>query len=535
MLASFQYASNSGSVFSDTLSNDIILRGWKSNQRLVFGFGSNVDSTMQLSYSNLTVPKSIVYASNVSINTYTPSSTYQLYVNGSARIEGDIMVNGTTTTLNTDVKVTEQFSVSNNGTGPALIVTQYGAQPIARFVDDNTTVMTIADGGFVCVGSNTNPATKLDVEGNTTIRGNINTSNLSGSNINLTASLTSCNIVTSNLIINNQVIIASNGVITNSNFLPPMNTSNIVSGQFTSNFILNDNITSSKLASNLYFKGVSTFSSNVGISNGDLTIKGSNNWVSTGDQARLYLGSNDYFLGASKDVGIFIQAPGTTYPFLLEQNSGFLGLGTMDPQENLHVAGNTKVEGSSYVLQQLSVGTSNPSATLHIVGDILATSNVKGSVGTLGPTFRLIPESAYADIAISNALILDQTLEAGNPGSATLRPLFYGNSFLYQDASGEGMQWNSARLLFRGCPLTPNASVSTFIIQDYVQSRTPQYSNISSYFNLSNAGSSNGYVTYSTPWFSSMSSNARHIEMALLSNTLNVPFRVGQVLIQFRT
>lgn len=535
MLASFQYASNSGSVFNDSLSNDIILRGSKSNQRLIFGFGSNIDSTMQLSYSNLTVPKGIVYASNVSINSYSPSSTYQLYVNGSARIEGDIMVNGTTTTLNTDVKVTEQFSVSNNGTGPALIVTQYGAQPIARFVDDNVNVMTIADGGFICIGSNNTPATKLDVEGNTTIRGNIYTSNIFGSNLGLSASLTSCNLIASNLIINNQVIIASNGVITNSNFLPPFNTSNIVSGQFTSNFILDDNIISSKLASNLYFKGVSTFSSNVGISNGDLTIKGSNNWVNTGDQARLYLGCNDYFMGASKDVGIFMQVPGTTYPFLLERISGFLGLGVMDPQENLHVAGNTKVVGSSYVLQQLGIGTSNPSGKLHVIGDVLATSNIRGSVGTLGPTFSLISESAYADIVVGSSLVLDQTLEAGNPGNGTLSPLFHGSSFLYQDASGEGMQWNSARLLFRGCPLTPNASVSTFIVQDYVQSRTPQYSNVSSHFNLSNAGSSNGYVTYSTPWFPSISSNARHIEMSLTSNTANVPFRVGQVLIQFRT
>lgn len=535
MLASFQYASNTGAVFNDTLSNDIIIRGHKSNQRLIFGFGSNIDSAVQISYSNLTIPKSILYASNVSINTYSPSSTYQLYVNGSARIEGDIMVNGTTTTLNTDVKVTEQFSVSNNGTGPALIVTQYGAQPIARFVDDTVSVMTIADGGFICIGSNNTPATKLDVEGNTTVRGNIYTSNIFGTDINLVSSLTSCNLIASNLIINNQVIIASNGVITNSNFLPPLNTSNIVAGQFTSNFILNDNIVSSKLASNLYFKGISTFSSNVGISNGDLTIKGSNNWVTTGDQARLYLGCNDYFLGASKDVGIFMQVPGTTYPFLLERLSGFLGLGTMDPQEALHVVGNSKVTGSSFVMQQLSVGTSNPTAKLHVIGDILATSNVRGSVGTFGPTFSLIPESAYADVNVGSTLMLDQTLEAGNPGNSTLRPLFYGTSFLYQDASGESMQWNYARLLFRGCPLTTSPSTSSFIIQDYVYTRTPQTSNITSSFNLNHDGSVYGYGTYSTPWFPSTNSFARSIQLYHSTNSVGSTFRVGQVLIQFRT
>lgn len=534
MLGSFQYAKTNSDIFTNSSSNDLILRGYSSNQRILIGFGSNAPSTFHMSHSNFSVEKGTIYASNVSVGLNTTNSNFNLYVAGSTRIEGDLMVNGVTTTLNTDLQVTERFSISNNGTGPALEVTQYGAQAIATFKDDNVVVMSIADGGFICIGSNANPSTKLDVEGTATIRGNILTSNISGSNITLSANVTTCNINTSNIIINNQIIIGSNGVITNSNFLPPFNTSNIVSGQFTSNFILDDNITSSKLASNLVLKGTTTISSNATISNGDLLIKGSNNFVSIGDQARLYLGSNSYFVGTSKDVGLVMQVPGTTYPFILENNSGFIGLGLMDPQENLHVSGNTKVEGSHYVLSNMGIGNSNPLFKLHVSGDVYSSSNVRSAVGTLGPTFSLIPESAYADITVGNSLILDNTLEAGNPASTTTRPLFYGTSFLYQDTSGENMTWTYARLLFRGCPLTQLPSTSVMTVQDFVSSRTPQYSNITSSFTLSNDGSANGYVSYGTPWFSMASSNARHLALNLSSNTQNSIFRIGQVHIQFK-
>ncbi len=183
----------------------------------------------------------------------------------------------------------------------------------------------------------------------------------------------------------------------------------------------------------------------------------------------------------------------------------------------------------------VGIATISPAAKLHINGDVLANSNIRSSVGTLGPCFSLVPESAYADIAIGARLVLDNTLEAGNPGSTTTRPLFYGSSYLYQDASGENMLWNYARLLFRGCPLNGNANVSTFTVQNFVSSRTPQYSNISSAFNLSNDGSNNGYVSYATPWFNMTDTSARHVALLYSANTVSANFRVGQVLIQFKT
>jgi hypothetical protein len=376
MLASFQPARCNSEVFLDSLSNDLILRGHSNTQHLLIGFGSNVDSTINISKSNLSIVKGAVYASNIGIGTTTPANNMRLHVSGDTRIEGNLIVNGTVTNINTDVRVTDQFSICNDGTGPALVVTQLGAQPVVEFRDDDKVVFKVADGGFITIGSN-EAQTKLDVEGHTTVRGTIYTSNVITSNVqtsSLTSTLTTnlttitSNLYSSNLIINNQVIINSNGVITNSNYLPPFNTSNVVAGQFTSNFIKDDNITSAKLTSNLVLKGTTTMSSNVFINNGDLKILGSNNFINVGDQARLFLGSNDYFMASSKGVGMVFQVPGTTYPVIIENVSGNLGLGTMDPQENLHVKSNAKIDGSTYVMTRLAVGNSNPTKIVDITG-----------------------------------------------------------------------------------------------------------------------------------------------------------------------
>jgi hypothetical protein len=542
MLASFRPAKSNGFIFTDSLSNDILLQTHNTNQNILFGFGSNRDSTVKLTNSNLTIDKGGLYASNIGIGVSSISEGYRLHVAGDVRVDGDIVVSGTATILNTDVQVTDQFSVSNAGTGTALIVSQNGNYDIAEFIDDNTVVMRIANGGGVMIGSGT-PTTKLDVEGDTTIRGSIYTSNIDTSNIetnsitstfaNLTTTTTS-SLYSSNLIINNQVIINSNGIITNSNLIPPLNTSNIVAGAFTSNFIHNDNITSSKLTSNLTLKGTTTLTSNLYVNGGDVHIYGLNNFTTTGEHARAYLGSDSYFVGSTKNVGIVMQVPGTTYPFVLENNTGFLGIGTMDPDENLHIGSNIKVDGSAYVMTNIGIGTSNPSKALHVIGDILTNSNVQSSVGTLGPIFSLISENAFADISSNQKLILNHTLEAGNPATNIKKSLFYGNSFLYQDASGEDMKWNCARLLFRGCPLTTSPSLSTMTVQDFIYSRIPQYSNIISPFTLSNDGSDYGFVTYATPWFSSTTNDARHLALVLNENDDNANFRIGQVLIQFK-
>jgi hypothetical protein len=106
----------------------------------------------------------LIVSGNVGIGINAPA--HKLHVIGNTRIEGDLIVNGTQTIVNTVAGTTERIEVTNDGTGPALRVTQTGAQPIADFCDDTSTnvVVRIADGGNVGIGAAT-PQEKLHVVG----------------------------------------------------------------------------------------------------------------------------------------------------------------------------------------------------------------------------------------------------------------------------------------------------------------------------------------------------------------------------------
>jgi len=99
---------------------------------------------------------------NVGIGTSAPSE--KLHVSGNVRIEGDLTVNGSYTQIDTDVNTTEQWNVTNDGTGPAVTINQTGAQDIMDVQDDGTSVFYIEDGGNVGIGT-TNPSQKLHING----------------------------------------------------------------------------------------------------------------------------------------------------------------------------------------------------------------------------------------------------------------------------------------------------------------------------------------------------------------------------------
>ena len=78
----------------------------------------------------------------------------------SAVITGDLTVNGTTTTLDTDLIGVDKIEVAANNTTVAVAVTQSGAGDLVRLFDSTTEKLRITDDGLVGIGT-INPTNKL--------------------------------------------------------------------------------------------------------------------------------------------------------------------------------------------------------------------------------------------------------------------------------------------------------------------------------------------------------------------------------------
>lgn len=481
-LGSVHSAIEHGSVFTDSRSNDFLVSTATLHQRLLFGFSSNFPSSMALSASNLVIGSmssnvntrmegtllvrqdaefdKLVTASNVhvrnvlGVNTVTPDPAYSMHVLGDARIEGDLVVNGTLTNVNTNVSISDQLHITNLGTGPALLVNQTGVNDIAYFQDSGVNVVQITDGGSVSIGSNA-PLAKLDVQGNTYVRGNIHTSNIICSNIDASNAyvqsnldvehnFTVPNVYATNLYMKHRFTVDSQGVVTDPSWIPSRfsfaaqqvqlygsnmewRTSNMTveADQSTwSGSNLSSHITDTWLhkgdvvqlrTCNLNLEKYVFVDGHVGIgssnpqegnadtrlrvSRGDITVTGTQDFVAPGDQARVYFGNSNHFIGGTCNVGLVLQVPGTVYPFVLEEMTGNIGLGTMDPEERLHVQEHAKVGSNLYVVHALAVGHSNPTETVSILGNvslsnvqskvILSTSNHNLGINIAQPTAKL--------------------------------------------------------------------------------------------------------------------------------------------------
>jgi hypothetical protein len=157
-------------------SEDIVdLTVWpsyiSSNSLLEPGFAiQNINYTIWNSNSST---QSLTYVDgNVGIGTIVPSHT--LTVKGDILADGTVyasnmVVLGATTILDTVTSNTERLIIQNAGSGPALQVTQSGAQPVADFYDDNVLAMRIADGANVGIGTSL-PKYRLDVNGTTLVQ-----------------------------------------------------------------------------------------------------------------------------------------------------------------------------------------------------------------------------------------------------------------------------------------------------------------------------------------------------------------------------
>ena len=86
-------------------------------------------------------------------------------IHNNLTVKGNFTVLGTTSQLDTLVYTTSAVSITNTGTGPALMVTQTGSNPIAHFIDSNGDDIIFADNGYVGLGV-TSPSEKLTIAGN---------------------------------------------------------------------------------------------------------------------------------------------------------------------------------------------------------------------------------------------------------------------------------------------------------------------------------------------------------------------------------
>jgi len=151
------------------VSNNSSNTAFKVNQ---LGTGNLIDlqdngiSKLKIDASgNITTSALYIDASTNFVGIGTTQPNKKLHITGDTRIEGNLIVNGTTNIVNTNVSTSEQLLITNDGTGPALIINQIGAQPILEIQDDNAVCFKIFDGGDVGIGTTTKNV-NVDVSGN---------------------------------------------------------------------------------------------------------------------------------------------------------------------------------------------------------------------------------------------------------------------------------------------------------------------------------------------------------------------------------
>ncbi len=276
----FKLSKTNKDVFTDSITNDLILQTDSSSQQILFGLGCNVNSTISITSNSLSVSNMIGIGTNkpletldvrgnaiISNNQYIlgnvgigTSDTLgnKLLVVGDIKttktltasniyIEGDMTVMGTQTIINTDVGVTDQLIITNTGSDTALKVYQYGTQNTFETYYNDKLTFIVGNNGNVGICTNI-PSKTFEVygesllNGNTTINCNLNVTKTTTltetlnclSNINITGNAN----YRSNLFIDGYINCYSNVNITSNLYCSTIN--NIILNYDVPNVIITD-------------------------------------------------------------------------------------------------------------------------------------------------------------------------------------------------------------------------------------------------------------------------------------------------------
>lgn len=309
------------------------------------------------------------YTNYVGIHMTNPS--YNLHVNGSVKIEGELYFNGTATTINTTIQNTDQLNITNNDTGTTIIANQTGSKSILELRNNNNTKFEVFSSGNVGIGKSSSNV-NVDISGNLTVSGVITASgaqlyNINASNINsgvLTVAYGGTGVTTSTG--SGSVVFNTNPIITNGTFsgigseLSNLNANNINNGKLdvlyggtgvntstgSGSVVLNTN----PIITNGTFSGVGS----------ELTSLNATN-ISSGILSIINGGT-----GCSTLNSLFFD---TTNGVLSIKNKAF------NPWE---IIGNNL----NYNIGSVAIGKITPSSTLDVSGNITASGDIIGNINT---------------------------------------------------------------------------------------------------------------------------------------------------------